>query len=550
MKTILFLILALLNPVNGLMAQSNAANANVSVAVNKKKTEVFTGDKGELRINVSNEDAAKMLKNGYVDYETFGARGDGVSDDLDVIAAAHSYANQLNLPVRTKANAVYYIGGKNRRVVILTNTDFGSSKFIIDDRNVEKVGDHVFFVNSLQESVKLRGIKTLKRNQAKIDATFSAGQVISVTNNKVMRYIRFGGNQNSGAAQTDVFIVDKDGNVDKNTPIIWDFDDISTITALPVDADVLTIKGGHFQTIANAEGIKTNYYSRGIAIRRSNVVVDGLLHTITDEGEFGAPYTGFISISQCAFVTIQNTTLTGRKVYRKKGNAGWTVPMGTYGLSANRALNVSVINCKQTNDINDNRYWGIFASNYCKNILFDNCVFSRFDAHMGVANATIRNCTFGHQGINAIGEGLLLIENTTVHSNRFISLRSDYGSTWNGEIIIRNSVLEPVAGNLSALTIITGENSGQHDFGYTCYMPERLSIENFQIKDAQLGGAYKGTTIFSNFNSKRTDETYVEKFPYVLIKEIILRNISIESGKALRVSDNQFMFKDVKMTEL
>ena len=44
-----------------------------------------------------------------------------------------------------------------------------------------------------------------------------------------------------------------------------------------------------------------------------------------------------------------------------------------------------------------------------------------------------------------------------------------------------------------------------------------------------------------------TDNSYQEKFPYVKTKEVILRNVSTASGKMLRVSDNLFMFKDVKV---
>ena len=87
---------------------------------------------------------------------------------------------------------------------------------------------------------------------------------------------------------------------------------------------------------------------------------------------------------------------------------------------------MSFVNCSQTNDINDNRYWGIFASNYSKNISFDNCILSRFDAHMGVYNATIRNSTLGYMGVNAIGSGNFLIENSTVRGRSFINLRPDY----------------------------------------------------------------------------------------------------------------------------
>lgn len=549
MKTILILISAVFGLFQYLPAQNNNVPENEYITFSRKKTDITIDEKGQIYVEVSKKDVEKFRNNGFVDYESFGAMGDGKTDDILAIAGAHFYANHYNLPVKTKADATYYIGGKKRLAEIRTNTDFGTSKFIIDDRKVENTGEHVFVVNSTLNSLRLNGIKSLKRNQPKINATFSGTHVISVSNNKVKRYIRYGANQNSGASQTDVFIVDKEGNVDKNTPIIWDFDEITSITALPIDKTVLTIKGGHFETIANAESVKTNYYSRGISIKRSNVVVDGLLHTITGEGEYGAPYMGFISISECAFVTVQNTTFTGHKTYKKTGNAGTTVSMGTYDLTATRALNISIINCKQTNDINDPVYWGLFASNFCKNILFDKCQFSRFDAHMGVANATIRNSTLGHMGINAIGEGLLLIENTKViGANRIVNLRDDYGSTWNGELIIRNCEFTPKGSNLSTLSIILGKNEGQHDFGYVCYMPERITIENLIINDSNTSSNYKGPTIFGNFNPKKKDESYVEKFPYIVTKELNIKNITTASGKPYRISDNEFMFKDLKVT--
>ena len=62
-------------------------------------------------------------------------------------------------------------------------------------------------------------------------------------------------------------MVDKLGKVDMNAPIIWDFDQITDITALPIDEKTLTIKGGRFTTIANNAESKYTYYSRGITIR-------------------------------------------------------------------------------------------------------------------------------------------------------------------------------------------------------------------------------------------------------------------------------------------
>ncbi|WP_205943705.1 hypothetical protein [Pedobacter aquae] len=525
--------------------QSNSTSATITS--NNSKTEVSTGDKGELLINVSPQDLQKFQKNKQVSYSDFGAVGDGKTDDIDAIAATHAFANQYQIPVKANSKAKYYIGGKGRTVVVQTNTDFGDASFMIDDTQVENRNLPVFMVSSTLKSFKLKGISTLQKNQEKIDVSLSGPHLVTVSNATVKQYIRFGANQNSGKAQTDIFIVDKHGYVDAKAPIIWDFNTITDMTALPMDSTILTLKGGRFTTIANKENAKYNYYSRGISIRRSNVVVEGLEHRIIGEGENGAPYGGFINIGDCANVTVKNTLLTGHKVYRTIGAAGVPVSMGTYDLSVNKALNVSFINCSQTNNINDSTYWGILGSNYSKNLLYDGCSFSRFDAHMGVANATIRNSTLGHQGINAIGGGKFLLENSTIYSRHLINLRPDYGSTWQGEIMIRNCTFVP--SNVQMASLIGGSYSGQHDFGYTCYMPEKITIENLRIDDKKSPSDYNGPAIFANFNPKMMNETYQEKFPYVKTKEVNIKNLIILSGKPLRISDNTYMFRDVKVNK-
>lgn len=527
--------------------QTKSPLENVVITSKKNKTQVRTNEKGELLINVSKKDVVKFKASGLVRYSDFGATGDGKTDDIDAIAAAHAFANQHGLSVKADEETTYYIGGKNRTALIQTDTDFGTAAFIIDDTGVQDRTAHVFLVNSSLRPFKLEGISSLKRNQEKIDVSLPGTCIVTVTNSNVRRYIRFGPNQNNGSPQTDIFIVDKHGNVDMNAPIIWDFDQITDITALPIDEKALTITGGRFTTIANNAESKYTYHSRGIAIRRSNVLVDGLEHRITDEGDHGAPYGGFLNIGDCSYVTVRNTILTGHKTYETIGSAGVKVSMGTYDISVNRALNVSFVNCSQTNDINDNKYWGIMGSNYSKNLIYDSCIFSRFDAHMGVANATIRNSTLGHQGINAIGSGVFTVENTTIRGRSLVNLRSDYGSTWQGEVFIRNCVFVPSGGRPISASLIGGSNSGQHDFGYTCYMPERITIEKLHIDDSNHPADYQGPGIFANFNPSMTDESHLEKFPYVRTSEVILRNVTIASGKPLRLSDNVFMFKDVKV---
>jgi hypothetical protein len=546
MKYLFLFILLLTHVVLG-QGQTTDPLENVVITSNEEKTQVRTNENGGLEVNVSPEDVIKFKAIGSVRYNDFGARGDGKTDDIDAIAATHAFANQHGLLVKADNEDTYYIGGKERTAVIQTDTDFGTAAFIIDDRDVQNRNAPVFLVSSSMQPFKLEMISSLKRNQEKINVHLPGTCLITATNSHVKHYIRFGLNQDNGSSQTDIFVVDKNGNVDMDAPIIWDFEQITDITALPIDEKTLNISGGHFTTIANNAESKYTYYSRNIAIRRSNVLVNGLEHRVTGEGDQGAPYGGFINISNCSYVTVKNTILTGHITYGTIGSAGKPVSMGTYDISVNRALNVSFVNCKQTNDIDDRRYWGILGSNYCKNLLYDNCTLSRFDAHKGVANATIRNSTLGHMGINAIGSGTLTVENTIVRGRSFFNLRSDYGSTWQGEFVIRNCIFVPGGGKSASAALISGSYSGQHDFGYTCYMPDRITIENLQIDDSNHPSDYQGPAIFANFNPQMTDDSFLEKLPYARTREVILGNVTTSSGKSLRLSDNPYMFRDVKI---
>ncbi|MGF7082053.1 hypothetical protein [Mucilaginibacter sp. UYCu711] len=538
------LTILLLICIGNVNAQNKDLTENAIITSNETEMRVYTAD-GVLHVNISPKDVTGFKAAGYVRYSSLGAKGDGKTDDMDAIAATHVIANRYGLKVKADDNATYYIGGKARTAIILTDTDWGKATFILDDTEVQNRNASVFMVGSTLRPFKLQGVGSLKKGQKKISAALPGPCLVTVVNSAVKQYIRFGLNQNNGSSQTDIVAVDKDGNIDRNAPVIWDFDHITDITALPIDEKVLNITGGRFITIANKDESKYNYYARNIAIKRSNVVVDGIEHRTRGEEDHGAPYGGFIHISDCAYVTVKNTVLTGHRTYTTIGTAGKPVQMGTYELTVDRAINVSFINCTQTNSIDDATYWGVLGSNFSKNLLYDHCILSRFDAHQGVANATIRNSTLGHMGINAIGCGTLLIENSTVRARSFVNLRSDYGSAWQGNVIIRNCVFVPAGGKPAVATLIGGSNSGQHDFGYVCYMPENIMVDNLRIDDSAHPDKYNGPAIFANFNPDMKDASYQEKFPYVITKQVTLKNVTTTSGKTLRVSDNLFEFKDV-----
>ena len=472
----------------------------------------------------------------YVTYEEFGAAGDGKTDDFGAIVKTHEYANANGIAVFANETATYYMSGANKTAYIKTNTDWSTARFIVDDTNVENRSAWLFNIAPSQSSYNItdKVASSLKIDADNIGTTLPAKSLVVLTDSNVKRYIRKGLNQNDGSNQTDVILVDENGNISADTPLIWDFDAITNAVAYPVDAETLTVKGGVFTTIANNAPSEYTYYSRGIQVRRSNTVIDGLYHNVINEGKTGAPYSAFVSISTCADVTVKNGTFTGHKKYATIGSAGSSVQMGTYDLGAATAVNASFINCKQTNDITDTSYWGIAGTNYCKNLVYDGCALSRFDAHQGVLNATVKNSVLGHHGIKLIGSGTALIENTTVLSASFVDLRADYGSTWNGDLIIRNCKFYPTD---VSMNIINAENTEDHDFGYTCYLPQRIEIDGFYVNGV---GTYY---VFNVVNSKHLFDFCNAEYPVVPPQEITVKNYSSMFGGGIDVSMNKAIFK-------
>ncbi len=499
-----------------------------------------------------------------VTYEDFGAKGDGKADDRLAIVAAHAAANERGLPVRAKDGATYYMGCGGETAIIRTDVDFGTAKFIIDDTKVKKrdIRSQCFVVapddkpiditKQVNAAARSRGTEpaiqdvrpVVAKGQGELGVKLPGRCLVQLCDESVKHYIRKGANRNNGTAQNEVLLVDADGRVDPRTPVLWDYGKVTSAKAYPIGGRTLTVKGGVFTTIANQAESRYTYHMRGIAVNRSNVRVEGLKHLVTGELDHGAPYAGFICISLCADVTVTGCVFTARRTYMTIGNAGTPVSMGSYGISVNRSVNVSFVGCGQTTDILDRRYWGLFGSNYCRNLLFDGCEFSRFDAHQGVCNATIRNCRLGHMGVQAIGFGTLLIENSTVRSRgAFLGLRSDYGSTWDGDVIIRNCRFAPCNGVKDSMPpIINGSNDGTHDFGYACTMPHRIVIDGLEIDDSGREGEKGDTYLFGQFLRKAD-----AKYPYALTEEVRLRNVRTASGRELKVSRSKALADKVRI---
>lgn len=487
---------------------------------------------------------ASPAQSRYVTYEEFGAVGDGIHDDQKAIVAAHRAANESGLPVRASDDKTYYIGRGSEVAIVQTDVDFGKAHFIIDDVETDDYRAPIFRVESTIKGIEIKDVRQLRKEQKQLGIKLPSRSLVVVENKKKMVYIRYGLNQNDGTPQKEVFIADKKGRVDSRSPITWDYDEITHMTAFPIDKKTLTIRGGTFTTIANQAESEYKYRGRGFVINRSNVRVEKMTHLVKGETDHGAPYSGFLTFNYCADVVVTGCLLTPHKTYSTIGSAGKPVSMGSYDMTAGNCVNVLFEHGRQTIDIDNSAYWGLFASNFCKDLRMDDMVISRFDAHMGVANVTLTNCTFGYMGIQSIGFGTMLVKNCEVHRNTFIWLRDDYGSTWDGDIIIKDCRLKPLRDERS-LTLISGSNPGTHDFGYVCHLPRRVLMENLTVDDSSVTNAsYSGPSVFNDFHRHGTES---ELLPYPPTGEVKAKNVHVVSGKQLKLSPDTELFRDTKM---
>ena len=483
-----------------------------------------------------------------VNYSNHGAKGDGITDDFEAIYQAHKHANKLRIAtpekrviVRGTPNANYFIGAKHsdRTILIQTSTDWTDVTFTIDDREVPHQNARVwlFRVESALPEIDLFGtVTSLKAGQPNIpEFSFERDMMITVADNTTLFHRKeFGGDGPFAGGQPspkiDAFRIDKQGNIDPLTPIVHDFNTITSLRGIQIDEETLTIRGGTFIRYANLVhvtrgGYGFGYFDRGILVTRSNVVMEGLYHDVRYYNLDGSPfpyeqrvrpYSGFINTRRCSDITIRNVVLSGRRM----------AEIGTYDLLIETTLNILLENVNQTNCINDRRYWGIMASNESKNIVVDRVSFSRFDTHRLVHNITVKNSEIGYASILATGSGTLWVENTTVYASFFMSFREDWGSHWNGNVYVKNSVFAPFSQNVSNMTVFSGFNiTGKFDFGFPNTMPKIITIDGLTIDDSNLREG--GNILLFNNVPNSSDQP----FPFGLTEEVRIRNLNIKSGR-------------------
>lgn len=519
----------LTNELKGNYDKAYTHSASPHAPTNAQKNSDITKEEIEAKLTgeiVTHTHPGMITAKSYVTYEEFGAKSDGVNDDGVAIKLAHEHANQNNLTVKPDSTKTYYIK-QAHSIPIINSTDLNNATFVIDDTVEVDRKKNVFEVKSKKEPITIVDLNfTVKRSTVKLSNLSGHGLcLVQVVNANKKQFIREGSNSNEGTDQQDYFVIDNEGSV--LTDIIWDFEQITSCTLYPFDDTTLIMKNAKFITRSNGKELQSNYFDRGLAVNRSNVILENISHRVENE-QPGSPYHGFISGRYCAYLTLRNCSVQSRKAYKASGTSVW---MGSYDIEMYCVVGVKLENVTDVTFDNKER-WGVFASNFCKDIVVEDSTLSRVDAHQGARNITIRRSVIGNQGLRVIGSGLCLIEDSKIlNSTSLITLRSDYGSSWEGILVIRRTYWKPDT-TYAYPRIINFANASNHEFGYTCYFP-RLIIDDLEVDDTELlsNGSYSNIPIINNNTAAFGTDITSFTHPYHFTDNIECKNMRTKSDK-------------------
>lgn len=471
----------------------------------------------------------KQLK--FVTYDMFGAVGDGVYDDGIAIKNCHDFANANNLPVINLIGE-YWI--KNTwNIEVKTNVIWGYSKFNIKES--DKGTNYVFKILSKETSTTISDLSSFQNKFKKgithiSELTSYEGCLLHVKDTSTTWMVRTGGQVYT---LEDCVVVEKGGYLtgecarDILTP--------NSITVYPLDKDYLTIEGGNIQLTGDSS-LAGQYLGGLIYVNRSRVVIDKVYSNVISDTST-AYANGIFQIDRCFDVTIKNIKLTPRIT---------TTGTGTYAITFVNVVKLILENINAHHHNNGTiTYWGAIDGNFVKDMYVYNCHMNRVDCHVGAYNVTIKDSTIGEDFIKMSGGGKLTIENTTVNRKAII-LRVDYGSRWDGDIIIKNlKVL--MADDTTAGTLIEFSVSDlvSHDFVYECMMCNELYIDGVTFDyTSNPNNTANCWLLYAPANN--ISSALEERRQYKLPKKITIKNVKTigrDSNTRLMMINNSNVYR-------
>lgn len=186
--------------------------------------------------------------------------------------------------------------------------------------------------------------------------------------------------------------------------------------------------------------------------------------------------------------------------------------------------------------------WAVVDGNFMRNTFVSNCSGATIGCHAMAWNFTVRDCKLtpvdvgaGRQGgVGLTGGGTLLVENLEYtylggprRLDHPVSTRGDFGQAWEGDIIVRNVILNYGAaapsGEGCTIVYMTGAAYDSVDRTRDCYMGKRIIISGVTVKVANGGW----TADQVNITPVWYQTTYTQKVRYPTV--VTLEDFRVET---------------------
>jgi hypothetical protein len=151
-----------------------------------------------------------------------------------------------------------------------------------------------------------------------------------------------------------------------------------------------------------------------------------------------------------------------------------------------------------------------------------------------------------------IGFGDAVIEDSSVYGRSVVTLRNDYGSTWRGNVYIRNCTWIPEKTPFAwqpprtEMCVFHMINTGDHDYGYTCYLPEHVVIDGLYVDDREFTGD-EPVFVFDDYDKSFSKD---KPYPYVTTKKLEVAGVTVKSGKEITLARSPELFPGIEVKGL
>ena len=383
-------------------------NLDVQQEINNKLDDMLAN--GELETIIT-----KYLEP--INPATFGAVGDGVTDDTSAFVSAIEYALDNNKSIRCDANKKYYLSGViNCRVSI----DFNNSSVVVKNKSYD-YNDYILNVVADSSS------ELTFSNAGIVNNGFTLSQLKgkSFTLETPLNWKRYGTGDSVYFSQA--IITNNDGDCVNS---VFNFSPVSgeytAYNIQPLDTKQVTIKN----VVIDMTSYTDNLYPNVIRVSRNNTILKNvsIKQNINEYEKFVGSVLYFENCCNCSIERVFGFNPISE-------GSGYLLQ---YVCCSNFTTSKIILGDYTTTS------WGALATIYCTNLSFRDCVSSRFDSHyanQGYFN--VDGCTFSRFSYSG-GICVFNITNSTMVSMNRQSVmleRDDLPIKLNGNVNIYNCIV-------------------------------------------------------------------------------------------------------------